>query len=95
MIFFGGVRPGSRFFAWRVPKCSTFVVEEKDPKPFSPRSATFNRVDGGIGGVAQLARTVLSFVKGLRQGPHLDLSVSPVGRSEGNRLTRQRIVPRG
>ena len=48
---------------------------EKDPKPFPPRSATFNRADASPRRSDQLA--------GLRQGPQIVLSVSPVGRSAG------------
>jgi hypothetical protein len=64
-------------------------VEKKAPKPFSPRSAPFNRADAGNGRAAQLARPALSFVEGLRQGPPLDLSVSPVGRSAGGWVIRK------
>ncbi len=45
---------------------------EKDPKPFPPMSATFNRADASPRRADQLA--------GLRQGPPVDLRVSPVGR---------------
>lgn len=35
-----GFRPGRRGFAWRVPKGATFVVEQKVPKPLTPRLAS-------------------------------------------------------
>ena len=75
MLGRAGFGHGSRgLLAWCVSKSAT-PVWQKDPKLFSPRSATFNRADASNGGEAQLA--------GLRQGPPLDLSVSPVGRSAG------------
>jgi len=70
-----GFGPAAELVAWRVPKGAPFVVEEKDPKPFSPRSATLDRVDASLWRADQLA--------GLRQGPLLDWSVSPVGRPAG------------
>lgn len=61
-------------------------IEERDPssakghKPIPSRSAACNRADACNGGVAQLA--------GLRQGPPLDLSVSPVGLPAGGGIIR-------
>ena len=57
------------------PAAEVIFFREKDPKPFSPRSATLNRADAGPRRAAQLA--------GLRQGPPVNLSVSPVGRPGG------------
>jgi hypothetical protein len=57
------------------PAVEALLFRQKDPKPFPPRSTTFNRADVGNGGTAQLA--------GLRQGPPLGLSVSPVSRPAG------------
>jgi hypothetical protein len=57
------------------PAAEILFFREKDPKPFPPRSATFNRADASPRRADQLA--------GLRQGPQIFLSVSPVGRPAG------------
>jgi hypothetical protein len=57
------------------PAAEALLFWQKDPKPFPPRSAQFHRADANNGEAAQLA--------GLKQGPPLDLSVSPIGRPEG------------
>ncbi len=58
------------------PAAKVLFFREKYPKPFSPRSATLNRADVGPRRAAQLA--------GLRHGPPVDWSVSPVGRPVGD-----------
>ncbi len=74
-----GFRPGSRdpFDRARTGPVAQdrLFFREKDPKPFPPRSATLNRADAGPRRADQLA--------GLRQGPPVVLSVSPVGRPVG------------
>ena len=56
------------------------LFREKDPTPFSPRSATFNRANSGPRRADQLAGPVQSLIEGLRHGPPIFLSVGPVGR---------------
>jgi len=57
------------------PAAEVLLFRQKDPKPCSPSLATSHRADAGDGGAAQLAR--------LKQGPPMDLSVSPVGQPAG------------
>ncbi len=77
-----GFGPATELVAWRVPKGATFVVEQKDPKPLTPRPALIN-VDASHGRAAQLAEPVLSRAEGLRQGPPVHESVHPWGRMAG------------
>jgi hypothetical protein len=37
-----GFGPAAELVAWRVPKGATFVVEQKWPKPVTPRPASLN-----------------------------------------------------
>lgn len=62
-------RPGSRAFAWCVPKGATFVVEQKEPKPMAPSLASSERADTSLRRAAQLAT--------LGQGLPVDESVRP------------------
>jgi hypothetical protein len=48
MFCVAGFRPGRRGIAWRVPKGATIVVEQKAPKPVTPRLA--------IGGMDRIRR---------------------------------------
>ena len=70
-----GFGQAAELVAWRVPKGATFVVEQKDPKPLSPRPASSNAANASRGRAGQLAA--------LTQGPLVHESVHPWGRAEG------------
>jgi hypothetical protein len=62
-----GFGPAAELVAWRVPKGATFVVEQKDPKPLTPRPVSSDETNAGHGRAGQLAV--------LKQGPPVDRSV--------------------
>ena len=56
-----GFGPAAELVAWRVPKGATFIVEQKDPKPLTPRPASSDETNASHGRAGQLAV--------LKQGP--------------------------
>ena len=70
-----GFGPAAELVAWRVPKGATFVVEQKDPKPLTPRPVSSEWTDANPRRAGQLAA--------LKQGPPSDVSVRPGGRAAG------------
>jgi len=67
--------PAADLVAWRVPNGETFVVEQKDPKPLTPRPASLDKTNAGDGRAGQLAV--------LKQGPPIDGSVRLWDRAAG------------
>ena len=78
-----GFAPAGEVVAWRVPKGATFVVEQKDPKPLTPRLASWERTDVNLRRADQLAESILSHVEGIKQGPPTEERVPPLGRTAG------------
>ena len=70
-----GFAPAGELVAWRVPKGATFVVEQKAPKPLTPRLVSLERMDASLRRADQLAP--------LKQGPPADESVPPLGQTAG------------
>ena len=70
-----GFAPAAELVAWRVPKGATFVVEQKAPKPLTPRLVSLERMDASLRRADQLAP--------LKQGPPADESVPPLGQTAG------------
>jgi len=70
-----GFGPAAEVAPWRVPKGATVVVEAKDPKPLTPRLASWERTDANLRRAGQLAL--------LTQGPSIAESVPPVGQPAG------------
>ena len=74
-----GFRPGSRACCLARPEGRNFrlvgyvghdqYVEQKDPKPLTPRPAFSKWMDASQGRADQLAELVLSLIEGLKQGP--------------------------
>jgi hypothetical protein len=67
--------PAAELVAWRVPEGATVVVEQKAPKPLTPRLASLERTDASLRRADQLAP--------LKQGPPADESVPPLGQTAG------------
>ena len=70
-----GFGPAAELVAWRVPKGATFVVEQNDPKPLTPRPVSSEWTDANPRRAGQLAA--------LKQGPPSDVSVRPGVRAAG------------
>ncbi|PJA77944.1 MAG: hypothetical protein CO149_06770 [Nitrospirae bacterium CG_4_9_14_3_um_filter_51_5] len=58
-------------------------MEQKAPKPLTPRPASWEGRDAGLRRADQLAESILSLVEGLTQGPPADESVPPLGQTAG------------
>ena len=58
-------------------------VEQKDPKPWTPRPASSKEADASHRRATQLAELVLSLVEGLKQGPPVHQSVHQEGQTAG------------
>jgi hypothetical protein len=52
-----GFGPAAELVAWCVPKGATSVVEQKDPKPLTPRLAILNGLDANVGGQTNSLRS--------------------------------------
>ncbi len=67
------------------PAAEPLLFRQKEPKPLTPRPASFTEMDPRHGRASQLAAPVLRFLEGLKQGSLAHASVHPEGRAAGVR----------
>jgi len=77
------VRPVGRNYHLMRLEERNHCVEQKAPKPLTPRPASWEGRDAGLRRADQLAESILSLVEGLTQGPPADESVPPLGQTAG------------
>ncbi len=65
------------------PAGEALLFRQKDPKPLTPRLASWERPDANLRRAGQLAERVLSLIEGLKQGLPTAESVPPVGQTAG------------